>query len=388
MFPQPEQGGGSYDFHERRAPAPWVPHNVRMSDHAATSGEDVPRYGPLKVGGAILLAAGVAGFGVWVLFEHVVTNAPLVLDYLQVLAWPLVVVGVAIWLREPVRDKVRALLRLNALGASMEFQQDRTRRLEEELADSFEQLGALGEDDSAVLVPDSGQTSTDSSSERQTSDGEPQGAQPDGPSDAESKGSASATVPALGGGDRRQPTLSDLRTIGVALGMSDALLDKVLQEAGKEPEAARQRLITVLVERANLARQSAAQVTRPSKTETRESIEAVIRESAAWGYDMGRAGAGKTVPDVEWNPDGTWRITTEVPQRRVATVSSPAKSRGSDKSPDSRAVRELEDEIKKLERLNHSPLHGLGSQIGDAGWLHELKRRLRAVDPANPWAVD
>lgn len=50
-----------------------------------------------------------------------------------------------------------------------------------------------------------------------------------------------------------------------------------------------------------------------------------------------------------------------------------------------RAINELETEIKSLERLRHTP-GGLDIMGGDAQWLATLKRRLRSVDPNNPWA--
>jgi len=52
-----------------------------------------------------------------------------------------------------------------------------------------------------------------------------------------------------------------------------------------------------------------------------------------------------------------------------------------------RAVTELEAEIKKIERQRHLPGH-VDIAGGDLRWLATLKRRLRRVDPDNPWAYD
>jgi DNA-binding transcriptional MocR family regulator len=52
-----------------------------------------------------------------------------------------------------------------------------------------------------------------------------------------------------------------------------------------------------------------------------------------------------------------------------------------------RAISELEAEIKKMERQRHRPA-GLDIVGGDAEWLRTMKRRLRSVDPNNPWARD
>lgn len=47
--------------------------------------------------------------------------------------------------------------------------------------------------------------------------------------------------------------------------------------------------------------------------ETRDSIESVIRKSEAWGYAIGRVNAPQAIPDIEWDDDGTCRITIEIP---------------------------------------------------------------------------
>jgi hypothetical protein len=52
-----------------------------------------------------------------------------------------------------------------------------------------------------------------------------------------------------------------------------------------------------------------------------------------------------------------------------------------------RSITELETEIKKVERLRASAVQ-LDIVGGDLRWLAVLKRRLRRVDPDNPWAYD
>jgi len=115
--------------------------------------------------------------------------------------------------------------------------------------------------------------------------------------------------------------------------------------------------------------------------EARDSIESVIRKSAAWGYAMGRANAPQSIPDIEWAADGTWRIITEIPSEMPNLRGSPKESAHL------RHVRELEDEIKNLDRKRYSSMSLAGS-VQDFGWIAELKRRLARLDPGNPWAQD
>jgi hypothetical protein len=114
--------------------------------------------------------------------------------------------------------------------------------------------------------------------------------------------------------------------------------------------------------------------------ETRDSIESVIRKSAAWGYEVGSAGASFAAPDVEWEPDGSWRITTEVPARIEPRKSTAQRNR-------LRQIKDLEDEIKDLERQRYSSA-SLSRSVQDLGWIMEMKRRLADLDPGNPWAQD
>lgn len=96
---------------------------------------------------------------------------------------------------------------------------------------------------------------------------------------------------------------------------------------------------------------------------------------------MGRAGAPRAVPDVEWNDDGTWRILTEIPRRRSEPLLSDDAV--------ARQVKALEGEIKQLERNKHNPAGRLGmTAFGDREWLRELKRKLARIDPTNPWSTD
>lgn len=82
----------------------------------------------------------------------------------------------------------------------------------------------------------------------------------------------------------------------------------------------------------------------------------------------------------------------------TATVAAKAPPQGSLALPDGepstapdvrerRFVTELEAEIKKMERQRHSPVR-LDIVGGELQWLATLKRRLRRVDPDNPWAYD
>ena len=161
------------------------------------------------------------------------------------------------------------------------------------------------------------------------------------------------------------------------------LLDQYQDRAETEPVQAWESLTKHVLAEAERTRSLRNQAVHRQK-ETRESIEAVIRKSAAWGYDMGSAGAPEAVPDIEWNTDGTWRITTEVPERRPKERTITNVDPGSNRL---RQITALEKEIKDLERKQHSPFGaGLASFV-DQGWLRELKNRLSKIDPGNPWTL-
>lgn len=53
-----------------------------------------------------------------------------------------------------------------------------------------------------------------------------------------------------------------------------------------------------------------------------------------------------------------------------------------------RAISGLEKEIKEVERRRASSPRFAVIGTGDQKWLTTLKRRLRRVDPDNPWAYD
>ncbi|MBO0609866.1 hypothetical protein [Myceligenerans salitolerans] len=323
--------------------------------------------------GAVLLLAVVAsGVLVWALFKYVITDPDLALEYLKALAWPAVVAASLFWLRSPLRDKLGQLLRAEGFGTAFQFG-ERTRQLEEGLGPAFLQLGATGDspasDSSAAADPpesdaDSGDASV--ADEYATS--------------IEEEGSE---APSIGGvaTDPEVPLsvepLDDLAAIAQALGVPQSTVLPIQRRFDSEPEAARKRLLKTVIEAARRVH-AADHRTSKQRSDTREGIEDVIRKSAAWGYDMGRAGARRAVPDVEWNEDGTWRIVTEVPRHRSQPqVSGDALTR---------QVRAWEDEIKELEREKYNPLVVSGvTHLGNQKWLSELKRKLARVDPTNPW---
>ncbi|MEE9964065.1 MAG: hypothetical protein K4304_03105 [Propionicimonas sp.] len=129
-----------------------------------------------------------------------------------------------------------------------------------------------------------------------------------------------------------------------------------------------------------LARRARPDAKHPA--ENRRSIETIIQKSASWGYDMGNSGAARVVPEVQWDEDGSWRITTEVPQRNPDT-----RTLGPMSATYSRQVKDLEDEIKRLERERHS-LAGMINPASTNGLLAALKTRLRRLDPANIWGIE
>lgn len=254
----------------------------------------------------------------WLSFSFVIADARLALEYVRALAWPIVVLGVLYWARVPLLGKLQQLLRLDAFGASAEFSAEtQTRRLQEDIRGDVNNLLE------GPVTPTS--------------------ADPDQDQDPETSAS-----------------LAD----GATFGVEERVVKPVeVERTAVEPESSQRTPVT------------------RRDVEARDSIESVIRKSAAWGYAMGRANAPQAVPDVEWADDGTWRITTEIPSEE------PYLRGNAKESAHLRHVRELEDLIKNLDRKRYSSMSIAGS-VQDFGWIAELKRRLARLDPGNPWAQD
>lgn len=113
---------------------------------------------------------------------------------------------------------------------------------------------------------------------------------------------------------------------------------------------------------------------------------AVDGESTSTPTDWGCRVLSLLFPDLKVERDDSLAVPT--PIRSAPDVPAQASSMaapGHEPVREHRAVTELEAEIKKMERLRHAP-GGIDIMGGDAQWLATLKRRLRSVDPNNPWA--
>lgn len=312
----------------------------------------------------------------WVIFRFVVADEELVLSYLKVLAWPSVVAIAGYWFREPIKEKLGQLIGLEALGARANFA-----GLEQRLQSNVDALlddgdGGLPSDDDVLadkehvdhtdgpaLTPAGGagsEVSTDQVADRPA---EPQAAQLDQLLDM-----LPATLV-------REQLLHLARAMDLSVALRHDLWDSRLPPGEAMAQATKQLMGAA----------SRLKDRRASRHEaTRENIESVIQTSAEWGYEMGRAGATRAVPDIEWNDDGSWRITTAVPPRRPPShpVSDVARRR--------LQIEQLEEEIKALERKRHRD-QVLGNPLGgmfntDDGWLRSLKKKLAELDPGNVWA--
>lgn len=325
--------------------------------------------------------------GVWLLFEDVIDDARLFLDYLKVLVWPLVAVAFLSYFRAPLEDRFRHLSRFEALGAAAEFSAAQGRRLQNDLESDVDSLlGGIGQpgDDQGLDDPDDHEPDPDPDPAQPSTEGESQ--------NPSTSPAPESEVGAGTGGDGELATvvLEELIKLAEAFGVPKAVVDRALARSPGDLAAQRESVRKILRNEADRSRHLRYQAEQRPR-ETRESIEAVIRKSASWGYDMGKAGAPKAVPDVEWNADGTWQITTEVPAvNPAARQPEPPRSidtrqiRATDRH---RQIKAFEDEIKDLERKRHSPFGGSGlSAFVNDNWLEELKSRLRSIDPTNPWA--
>lgn len=344
-------------------------------------------------------ALGTVAFGaaVWATFTYLITDPEMALSYLQVLAWPSVVVGATYWLREPLREKLRQVLKVQAPGFNVDFSPEaQSRQLDEALHAPLASLAPLvgSRKPSAVDADESGdeepsgddQVSTVEAAGRPGLNGTPTPGGTDGATGSGDEAAAAAPqifLPVERSEDQVQEArINDLRVIGMALGRSPAGMDHLLAQEGSDPDRVLQRLRRMIqIQKASRKRDA-----RERQANTRDSIETVIRNSAAWGYKMGRAGAPEAVPDIEWDDEGNWRITTTVPTGDVASRSL-KEYRDAARHDSERHIRSLEDEIKQIERQQAQSPMGHVARLMDDPWLKSLKARLRRIDPDNPWAV-
>lgn len=281
-----------------------------------------------KVGGLFVVAAAVSLTCIWALWAFLIKDHRLALDYLRTLIWPTVVVMVLYWLRTPVRQKVSQLLRFDAFGTTAEFSPEaQGRELENVLHNPVASLLSTipnGQQDEAEegdnsTAPDTGTTETTPS-------------EPTKPSHAPEVAINTATKFAA----EHSEIMDDLLSLGRLAGTKNLAIARRLHEGN--PAKARQLLISMLRRRIyELNRQHSQR-----QDELRTSLESVIRKSSSWGYEMGVAGAPKVVPDIEWNDDGSWRITTEIPRVHRAKTALEHEKRST------RQIVALENEIKEL----------------------------------------
>jgi hypothetical protein len=304
----------------------------------------------------IVTAAVIVGGAIWALFSFVVTDERLFLDYVRALVWPLLLGVMLYWLRAPLREKFGQLLRLEGFGASAQFSPEiQGMRLQAELDEDLTELFGDG-DGSDEQATDEPETAVAIPTEHLPV--------------AVNQPTPSASLPVVELG----PLIESLGLDG------DAHADTLGALSDPDRRHAALLALTHRAEKGAAARKRQASRSQQS----RESIESVVRKSASWGYEMGKAGAPEAVPDIEWGDDGGWRITTEVPLPR-RTPSRPSHDSGAERV---RQIRTLENEIKELEKKKYSLSASVTSQLVDAPWLSELKRRLQRLDPGNPWGME
>ena len=187
---------------------------------------------------------GLGGLVILTLAIFVLPEPALTLEYLKVLVWPTVVGVFLYWAREPLRAKVEQLLSFGAFGAEARFA-------------ATESLQASVTDAVATVLESTGSNQHDDSVSEHLADS-PDGdkaaePEPEGPPEAETR-----------------------------------------NESGPErPELLSKRLRNQAIER------------RLRRMQEQGAIESIMRESAAWGFQMAQLGF-KTVPVpiVEWTDDG------------------------------------------------------------------------------------
>lgn len=339
----------------------------------------------LKASAALLAVAA----GVWALFSFVITDRELFLEYVRVLAWPMLVAVALYWLRDPLRDKLRQLLRIEVPGGAAQFANsgdELARQLKPDV-DSLLGEGASGEqrvdahgDDAMAdrsAEADEGEDAS-AAAEPARDEGHTEGVtveQPQGTARGEGDAEEAEAAPPAPAALEPRLAVSPYRVVQLAkaVGLGPKATQRVVLTLEEDPDTALRQIEAG-------ARNAAVHRSQ----ESRDSIERIIRKSATWGFDMGVAGAPSAEPEVEWNSDGSWRIATEVPPSTKSEAVAKAVQMSASQT---RSIKELEDEIKKLERERLSPFGSGISRMNSEPWLRELKSRLSLVDPGNPWSV-
>lgn len=370
--------------------------------------------------GIVRLLAGpaIVVLAMYCLFKYVITDEGLVLDYLRALAWPLVIVGVVYWFRVPLANRLESLESVDSPWWNARFAKKAAKRLRDEIGQDLSSFSTV-RDEGAGPIPADGEDESDSDDFGVATDRAPVGEPDTDDGTANLPHSASGSSDVEGGKDGivsgavlveeqgpddkttnlpdsvgdaglavlptdplsttariNQIRAAEIRNVATGLELGRADYFRATRGAEEDPDSAAKRL-TMLVRRRLHELDRRNRMYRDQARASRASVESVIQKSAEWGYDMGRAGAPRAVPDIEWNPDGTWKITTEVPPRRPSR----------DSTSRTKQILSLQDEIKKLDRRQHV---GPGISLlspSEEEWLRELKRKLAVADPGNPWAL-
>lgn len=340
----------------------------------------------------VVLAAAVAValVAVWAAFKWVIDDAELTLEYVSALAWPIVALVVFISLRRPIYAKVADLLKVSGFGIGAEFTEARTKELGNDLGPDITAL--LSTDIDFVKVFEDALKGDDL--EEQPPDGEA------GPSDASAEGSVPTVdapikepvvpdvqqpVPVPAGEGLSEEHIADLLGVLASLDIAEDIRRRTEQELHSADADQTRHEVVRLVEAVTKDRINAwAHRQRQHEEQTRSSIESVIQKSASWGYDMGKAGAPPTTPDIEWDADGGWRITTDVPARKPDSGQARARSAVQAQAERDR-LRHIDYLVAEIKSRESQPMYMLGRRDD---YLQELKRRLTVIDPGNPYALD
>lgn len=264
----------------------------------------------------------------------------LTLDYVRALAWPLVAASLIWWLRDPLRRKLESLLQLDVAGTSMRFR-DATDELEDDVQSAVR-----------VLV----HTSADGAEQPETA----------------ADGGTGAAAP------NEAPTPAPVRSADEEQSAPGRDGAPEQRDPGPAPER-------VFEDGPTSAAQEAAADLAPLR---RAAVEQLIRDSAAWGFDMAALGfESHPVPVIEWTDDGTPRIRRAIGQRKKGPARvSRAQIARSDEPSD--GIRRMEHEVQRLEReaITASMGGNFQQRYAVEQQLERMRRNLRNVDPMSPWA--
>ena len=193
------------------------------------------------------------------------TDPRLTLDYLSALIWPALLGTALFWLRVPLRSKVADLIKVGVGPAQVEFA---NRNLERGLADPTATVLKK------ITAPDEGHlTLTGEGNLTLTGVTGVDTTTADGPADQNNASKAGDDMSDTQPQGNGKPYVADIRA-------SDQAHRHTIRR-------------------------------RWERIQEQKAIEKIIEESAAWGYDMAKAGAKSyPIPTVDWTPAGRPLITS------------------------------------------------------------------------------